>query len=202
MIDESYFDRFSTAKYRSKNPVQRYLIQRFVERLHGMFVAANPAKRVLEVGVGEGFLSGYLSERFPEKSFTGVDLSRSDLESLARLFPRIETYRLSAYELDTLDQTFDVVICAEVLEHLEDPSRALGQIAALEPKFGIFTVPHEPWFMLSNLARGKNVKRFGNDIEHINHFNKHSFRRLVEPHFEVVDLVGSYPWLLCLARAR
>lgn len=202
MLTDAYFDRFESQKYRNKNPVQRMLIRRFVTKLHAMFVAACPVKRVLEIGVGQGFLSGYLSERFVDVDFVGVDLNGDDLRHLRKNFPRIEAHEGNAFDLSFLDRTFDLVICAEVLEHLETPATALAQISRFEPKHVILTVPHEPWFMLSNLARGKNITRFGNDIEHINHYTTRSFQKLVQTRFELCELTTSYPWILALARHR
>ena len=202
MIPDSYLDRFETKKYRSNNPVKRKLIRAFIDELHSLFVAANPVQRVLEVGVGEGFISGYLSERFPEKQFVGVDLNAADIELCRAKFPQIETHVGNIYELDFLEGPFDLVICAEVLEHLDEPQRGLEQIAKLQPRRCIFTVPHEPFFMLSNLAVGKNITRLGNDPEHVNHFRPRSFAKLLGTHFHVLEQSKSYPWLLALAQPR
>lgn len=202
MIDDAYFERFSTPKYRARSRLKRALIRNFIEELHALFVAANPVERVLEVGVGEGFISGYLSERFPDKSFTGVDLDAGDLRRCRSLFPAVETIEADAQTLAGVLGPFDLVICAEVLEHLPHPQRALDAIARLRPKHCIFTVPHEPWFMLSNLARGQNLRRLGNDPEHINHFGPNGFRRLLEASFRVDEVRRSYPWLLAACRPR
>jgi hypothetical protein len=56
--------------------------------------------------------------------------------------------------------------------------------------------------MLSNLARGKNVTRFGNDPEHVNHWGTSSFRRLLETRLDVLRLTTSYPWILALTAPR
>jgi SAM-dependent methyltransferase len=224
LIPDEYFERFETPKYRSRSAVKRALIRRFVSALHDLFIEANPAARVLEIGVGEGFLSGYLSEKFPEKRFVGVDRSEADLERLRRLFPRVEALAGDACDLGALrgfggaaglvpaeppsvdrypsGAGFDVVICAEVLEHLDAPDRALEEIQRLRPRRAIFSVPHEPFFMLSNLLAGKNVRRLGNDPEHVNHWGPASFRRLLEPRFDVLRLTTSYPWVLCLTAPR
>lgn len=196
MIPDSYFERFSTPKYRMRSAPQRFLIRRFASAFHEMFLEACPVASVLEVGVGEGFLSGYLSEKFPSTRFTGVDLRDEDLHRLRAIFPRIEARRCSAYDLHTLGERFDLVICAEVLEHLDEPERALDQIVSLGPRAAIFTVPHEPFFLLSNLARGKNVTRLGNDPEHVNHWGVRSFERLLATRFRVERTTTSYPWIL------
>lgn len=202
MIPDEYFARFETKKYRNENPVQRALIRRFVRSLHDLFIEAGPVSSVLEVGVGEGFISGYLSEKFPAIQFTGVDLSEGDVERLRRKFPRIEAHVGSAYDLDGLSGSHDLIICAEVLEHLDTPERALDAMLAHRPRRLLLSVPHEPFFMLSNLARGKNVARFGNDPEHVNHWGKGSFRRLLETRLEVLRLTTSYPWILALTAPR
>lgn len=202
MIPDSYFERFSTAKYRNRNPLQRLLIRRFVQRFHSLFLEAGPVGSVLEVGVGQGFLSGYLSEKLPQARFVGVDLDGEDLRELGQIFPAIEAHQGSIYDLSFLSGPFDLVVCAEVLEHLDEPDRGLEQILALEPRRVIVTVPHEPWFQLSNLLRGKNLPRLGNDPEHVNHWGPRSLRTLLDPRFEVLQTTSSYPWLLALLAPR
>lgn len=202
MIPDSYFERFSTAKYRNRNPLQRLLIRRFVQRFHSLFLEAGPVGSVLEVGVGQGFLSGYLSEKLPQARFVGVDLDGEDLRELGQIFPAIEAHQGSIYDLSFLSGPFDLVVCAEVLEHLDEPGRGLEQILAREPRRVIVTVPHEPWFQLSNLLRGKNLPRLGNDPEHVNHWGPRSLRALLEPRFEVLQTTSSYPWLLALLAPR
>ena len=195
MIPDSYFERFETPKYRSRNPTQRWLIRRFAAQVVAFFDACGAVESVLEIGIGEGFLSGFLSERAPQTRFVGIDLNPHDLERLQSKFPRIETHQGSAYEVP-LDERFDLVICAEVLEHLESPERAVREIARLSAKHAIVTVPHEPWFMLSNFLRGKNLTRWGNDPEHVQRFRQASLSKLLARDLSVEELRTSYPWLL------
>jgi 2-polyprenyl-3-methyl-5-hydroxy-6-metoxy-1,4-benzoquinol methylase len=202
VIPDEYFARFDTKKYRNENPVQRALIRRFVASLHELFIEAGPVESVLEVGVGEGFISGYLSEKFPAIQFTGVDLAASDVERLGRKFPRVQGHVGSAYDLGGLPGNYDLVICAEVLEHLDTPERALDAMLAHRPRRLLLSVPHEPFFMLGNLARAKNVTRFGNDPEHVNHWSAGSFRRLLETRLEVLRLTTSFPWILALTAPK
>jgi 2-polyprenyl-3-methyl-5-hydroxy-6-metoxy-1,4-benzoquinol methylase len=201
-ISDDYFDRFETKKYRAKNPVKRALIRRFVGAVHELFESGDAPRSVLEIGVGEGFLSGLLSERHPEVEFSGVDLNEQDLALLAQKFPRIKRYCANIYDLSALPGGYDLIICAEVLEHVDEPERALEQIVRLAPKRVILTVPHEPWFMLSNLAMGKNITRLGNDIEHVNHFTVSSFRRLLARKLELSSVTTSYPWILAAGRPK
>lgn len=202
MISDEYFDKFQTKKYRAKNPVKRRLIGRFVDKVTELFHEGGAPRSVLEIGVGEGFLSGHLSGIHPNTKFSGVDIQAGDLELLRAKFPQIEAHQGSIYDLSSLPGGYDLIICAEVLEHLERPQDALDQIVALKPERVLLTVPHEPWFMLSNLAMGKNVRRFGNDVEHCNHFTVPSFRKLLSSRFELTTVTTSYPWILATGTPR
>lgn len=201
-VSDSYFDQFETKKYRAKNPLKRALIRRFVDQVHHLFELDGVPRSVLEIGVGEGFLSGYLSSRHAGVEFSGVDINQQDLELLSRKFPHIKRYCTSIYDLSALPGGYDLIICAEVLEHLDQPERGLEQIVKLAPKRVILTVPHEPWFMLSNLAMGKNVARLGNDVEHVNHFTVRSFRRLLSQQLVLSKVTTSYPWILAAGAPR
>ena len=103
-------------------------------------------------------------------------------------------------DLSSLPGGYDLIICAEVLEHLERPEDALDQIVRLRPARVLLTVPHEPWFMLSNLAMGKNITRFGNDLEHCNHFTVPSFKKLLSTRFNLTTVTTSYPWILATGK--
>jgi SAM-dependent methyltransferase len=90
----------------------------------------NP-KIVLEIGIGNGFVSEYLLKR-------GFDIVRSDLDS--KLLPDV-----TCTILDTpfLDDSFDVVACFELLEHLpfENFEKALLEIRRISRNWVVLSVP-------------------------------------------------------------
>jgi 2-polyprenyl-3-methyl-5-hydroxy-6-metoxy-1,4-benzoquinol methylase len=201
-LPDAYFDRFAARKYRNAHPVQRALLRRFISVLRDLALSGGPLTSVLEVGIGEGFISGLLSSELQDARFAGIDASANNVERVRRLFPEIEVAQGSAYDLTSRPRGCDLVICAEVLEHLETPTLALEQIRLLRPKRVLLSVPHEPFFMLGNLARLQNVTRLGNDPEHVNHWGRRSFRTLITPYFDVIRLTTSFPWILALATPR
>jgi hypothetical protein len=75
-------------------------------------------------------------------------------------------------------------------------------MARLRPRRLVLSVPHEPFFMLGNLARLKNVTRLGNDPEHVNHWSPRSFRRLIDGRLDLLRVTTSFPWILALAAPR
>jgi 2-polyprenyl-3-methyl-5-hydroxy-6-metoxy-1,4-benzoquinol methylase len=93
-----------------------------------------------------------------------------------------------------------LVLCTEVLEHLDDPQKGLKELVRVSKKYLVVSVPNEPFFVLAQLARGKNWSRFGNDIEHINHWTMFGFPKFVKKNAKVKILARRFPfaWTMLL----
>ena len=129
-------------------------------------------------------------------------MSAEAVEFAAARLPAVEVRRESVYELPYGDAEFDLVLCLEVLEHLERPRDAIAELARVSAGSVVISVPHEPWFRLGSLARGKYVRTLGNHPEHRNHWGPASLRAELGPRLEVVSVSRSFPWLIALCRPR
>ncbi len=98
------------------------------------------------------------------------------------------------------DQSFDLVICLEVLEHLEHPSRGLAELHRVARKRLLLSVPDEPLFRGANFVRGKNLRALGNDPGHVNHWSSRAFVHFVSAQCPVEAVRRSFPWTLVLCR--
>jgi hypothetical protein len=49
-----------------------------------------------------------------------------------------------------------------------------------------------------NLLRLKNVRRWGSDPEHVQHWSRSGFERFVENRFSIVARGRAFPWTLLL----
>jgi ubiquinone/menaquinone biosynthesis C-methylase UbiE len=96
------------------------------------------------------------------------------------------------------DDSFELVMCLEVLEHLPDPHRGLRELRRVTSAHCLVSVPHEPFFRATNFLRGKHVPAWGRDPEHLQNWTAGQFRRLVEQYFEVERFVYSFPWVISL----
>jgi len=91
-------------------------------------------KQVLDVGCGGGILSESMAKRGAQ--VTGIDLAEKSLQvaQLHALEANVQLdYRCVAVEAlaEEKPQTFDVVTCMEMLEHVPDPASVVRACAAL-----------------------------------------------------------------------
>ncbi len=188
-----YFDQFHTKKYRNHNPLQRRQIGRLLERVVALARPLQP-KTILDAGGGEGFLTGCLAASFPDAAITVVDLSPDDLQRLTERLPGVETV-VGNLETFDLQRTFDLLVATEVLEHLPRARAALRRFVRHAPRV-IVTVPNEPLFRVTNFLRGKNLSRFGNDQEHVNHWSPRSLQRFLSAELTVDTIETVFPWII------
>jgi SAM-dependent methyltransferase len=186
------------AKYGSTNPVVRRLLDRWSDRLRGV-VGPLPA-RVVDVGVGEGLCLERLLAGPPAATHVvGVEY-RVDKAQVARRLPGVTPVVGDAGMLPLPGACADLVTCIEVLEHLPEVAPAVSELARVCGDRCVVSVPWEPWFRLGNLGRGKNVRRLGNDPEHVRWFSPRRLRRELERSFADVRVVRAFPWIIAEAR--
>jgi 2-polyprenyl-3-methyl-5-hydroxy-6-metoxy-1,4-benzoquinol methylase len=191
--------RGNLQKYQSRNPVQRVLIWYF-HRWVWNLVSATGAESVLDVGCGEGFTIERLLAVDGRLPMQGLDYDWPALlrakESHPDVFFQMGDIRRLPYGRDS----FDLVLCLEVLEHLREPSAALDELKRVSGRHCLISVPNEPWFMVSNLLRGKNVRAWGNDPEHVQHWTAGRFVAMLGEYFTVERVVYPFPWVVALCR--
>jgi len=187
-------------KYESGNRVLQALIRRFHARMLDL-VAPLGAKRVLDVGCGEGFFARALLDRFPGVELVGVDASEAAIAHASARCPEAR-FEVSRIEALRARGRFDLVVCSEVLEHLEDPAAGIANLADCTAGHALLTVPWEPWFQLANLARGKYLATLGNHPEHVQRWTRAGFERAVSGRFARVHSESMFPWTLFLGTPR
>jgi len=189
-------------KYRTKNPLFRVLMGRFLVSCRELMAEAQP-ESVLEVGCGPGDLAESLFGSSPKAPFyVGSDLSLLEARGARVSAPHRSFLAASAYRLPVADGAFDCVLACEVFEHLEEPEAALAEVARVARRYLLLSVPWEPVWRLLNVARGSYLKDFGNTPGHLQHFSRPAIRRLVARRFEVVAERRPFPWTMLLARQR
>lgn len=188
-------------KYTTRNPIVRMLVDNFRAHLRAL-VQRTGARRVHEVGCGEGFLARQLA-------VDGCEVRGSDLSpaTIAEARERSAGLGISfqvadLYRLEPGRDAAELVICCEVLEHLPDPAQALEILGRLAQPHLVVSVPREPLWRVLNVARGKYWAELGNTPGHLQHWSRPGFIRLLEQHFDLLELRTPLPWTMALCRVR
>jgi SAM-dependent methyltransferase len=190
-------------KYSTSNPIEKRLVSGFLGQLD-LLVTRSGARAAHEVGCGEGELAMRLARR-------GLRVRGSDAypEVIAEARERAAaagidvTYEATPVEeLDPERHAAELIVCCEVLEHLDDPEAALEVLAGLARPWLIASVPREPLWRALNMARLKYVGELGNTPGHLGHWSKRGFVGMLGRRFEVVAVRSPLPWTMALCRAR
>jgi SAM-dependent methyltransferase len=127
-------------------------------------LAADPGSRVLDAGAGSGTFSNRLSAE-------GFDVTSTDVtdEALEVLRARVwgPVVRADATSLPFRTESFDAVVLAEVLEHVEDDAGALAEAARVLRPQGVLavSVPRNPaWFSQSDRWAGHFRRYTGEEL--------------------------------------
>lgn len=115
-------------------------------------------KSILDVGCGDGFVINSLAGKY---ECTGVDISETALKSV-----QCRKMVASATELPFEDDSFDLVMINDVIEHLpgEILTAALRELQRVTRKYLLITVP-----FMENLNAGMTYCRGCGSVYHITH---------------------------------
>ncbi len=204
VIDEGVVAGNVYDKYGTRNPVARWLMRRFLAAFRDL-VRLSGAREAHEVGCGEGRLA-------VELAGLGLRVRASDFSSKILAVARttvaraaeegaIELRVASVYDL-TGEDAAELIVCCEVLEHLDRPAEALRLLEPLARPHAIFSVPREPLWRLLNVLRGRYLGDFGNTPGHLQHWSRRRFLAFLGSRFDVVAVRCPLPWTMALCRSR
>jgi len=190
-------------KYNSKNPIVKWMMQGFDKNLQNL-VAQTKAQDIHEIGCGEGYW-------ILKWAAQGINSRGSDFSELAIKFAHenaelsnlnISLAKKSIYDMNTAQDSATLIVCCEVLEHLEYPEKALEILNTIADPYLILSVPKEPVWSILNLIRGKYWKELGNTPGHIQQWSKSSFIQLVSGYLEIIEVRYPLPWTMLLCKKR
>ncbi len=194
----SVYQSANLHKYTADNRIYRWHLQAVMDQLVELIDQAQPGS-LLDAGCGEGFVAGDLARRRPEIAVTGVDLSPEAIAYAQERFGKLARFRTgSVYKLPFSDRSFDLVLCSEVLEHLDEPEKAIAELKRVARSHVLITVPLEPYFdWLNRVGRSLNLSV---DPGHVNFWTKERFQDFIRIHFDEPRFAWKHIYQFALAR--
>lgn len=191
-------------KYISKNPLVVFLNNHFLSAISSLVKSVESA-RILDIGCGEGIVANFLINTLSIDSnqIAGLDLDRNCLQISKIINPGTTVYQGSIYDLPFQDNSFDLVLALEILEHLEFPEKAIGELNRVSKAWILISVPNDWMFRAGNMLRFKYLSSWGNTPGHIQHWKKRTFTDLIETYVHIVETkMPLFLWLLFLCHKK
>jgi O-antigen biosynthesis protein len=177
-VDAEVSERFDPARMRGEIIEAEHLARyRWVSP-----IAAD--RRVLDAGCGTAYGSMLLAEA-GALEVVGVDLATGVLEEAREQMPA--TVVLEEGDVTSLayeDASFDLVVCFEVIEHLEEPGRALDEFHRVLGPDGVLAVS----------SPNRDVYPPGNP-HHVHEYTPPELERELARNFPFVRLERQHTWI-------
>jgi 2-polyprenyl-3-methyl-5-hydroxy-6-metoxy-1,4-benzoquinol methylase len=133
-------------------------------------------RRILDVGVVDHFLDASSSERWLHgelcevaEKCVGVDVLVEQLEQL-----RLRGYDVRNVDLThgPLDETFDIIVMGEIIEHIEQPGMLLRNAAMMLEEGGVLvlTTPN-PWYVNVIIKNLLDTAPFTDSADHVSWYD-------------------------------
>jgi 2-polyprenyl-3-methyl-5-hydroxy-6-metoxy-1,4-benzoquinol methylase len=171
--------------------------ERFVpDEMHGDLVEAEhlarywwaaslaDGRRVLDAGCGMGYGTNLLAAAGATQS-VGVDVAESVIEvASTSAGERVSFTAADVRQLPFDDGTFDLVVCFEVIEHIEDQDQVLDELARVLAPHGVLAVssPNPDAYVPGN-------------PHHVRELRPEELRELVAKRFEHVEVFAQANWI-------
>jgi 2-polyprenyl-3-methyl-5-hydroxy-6-metoxy-1,4-benzoquinol methylase len=143
------------------------------EKIYSKIIEIIPQRsKVLDVGCGMGVLLNRVKNEKEAKVY-GIDISRIAIEKLYQrgLYGQVSMLPF----LGLKDETFDVAVGTELLEHLKNPERGIKEICRVVRSNGlmIFTVPD-------------NCMGIKDADDHLHQYNQNTFQEIMKKFGELI----------------
>lgn len=119
--------------------VKNNILQRawHTRKLSTVIKRINPTpKNILDVGCASGWFLSQLHKKYPKAKCFGVDIYSDAIKYGKKKYPTLSFSVADAHKLPYKAATFDLVVCTEVLEHVEDPLHVVLEIKRVLRKNG------------------------------------------------------------------
>lgn len=143
-------------------------------------------KKILDIGCGVGTLALFLANK--SNKVVGIDVSSRAIKIAenARKYLNIENVTFINSELKRLDETFDLVICTEVIEHIANEDEFLKKINSNLSKKGLLliTTPSKS----SIFYKIGLLNEFDKDVGHLRRYTFNSIDEVLNKNgFEIIE---------------
>jgi ubiquinone/menaquinone biosynthesis C-methylase UbiE len=150
---------------------------------------------IVDLGCGEGITLEKISRIYPEKSCIGIDYLLENLFICRSR--RLDVSGGDIYQLPIKNDSIDCILFFEVIEHLDDPEKALGEIwRVLKPRGKLIILfPNDFMYKIARITTFK-IKEAMYDPGHIKQWTPGVARKMARRNGFKVIRQRSIPFII------
>ncbi len=117
-------------------------------------------EQIFEIGCGSGATGMAIKQKFPDVEYIGMDSDKEAAEIAQTRLDKVIVSDIDKVQLNTFGfkkESFDLIICADILEHLYDPWRMLNDLRGYLTSDGkiLASIPNVQYInQITNLLHG------------------------------------------------
>ena len=149
----------------------------------------NPSA-ILDVGCASGWFLSQMAVKYPKASCTGIDVYKDGVEYGKKKYKKLNLTVSDAHKMPFEKDSFDTVVCAEVLEHVVNPREVLKEIRRVLKKEGVAVIEMDTGNLLFKLVWHwwTNLRHGVWENAHIQEFNTEILKNMIEGEgFNIVE---------------
>lgn len=135
------------------------------------------SSKILDVGCASGWFISKVSRKFPKAQCYGIDIYDKGIRYAKKIYPKIEFEVADAHRIPYRKNTFDLVICTEVLEHLDNPKIAILEIKRVLKKDGLAVIELDSGNLLFSIV-WYMWRKFGGKVWNDSHLYSFNIKKL------------------------
>lgn len=168
--------------YKNEAEISDFNPQTDVNEIHRCLAAYSviPAGyhlHILDAGCGDGYFCHWIKGKRKDINVQGLDISGPRLERARARYDSIKFYEGMLPYMPFENNSYDLVSCIEVLEHMSDPVVCLRELARVSRQYVLITVPDRE--KLRSVLCPHCLKKFPEN-GHLHSFDQNNLHRILK----------------------
>lgn len=138
--------------------------------------------KILDVGCAGGFMTSKVAEIFPNAQVFGIDPYPAAIAYAKKRFPQMCFQIADAHQLPFDEDSFDLIICYETIEHVVNPLKILQEMRRVIKKDGIVILAMDSGNLLFKTIWWGWEKTFGRVWQnaHLHPFHHQDLEKIIK----------------------
>lgn len=166
----------------TKNLLQKIWHQGKVKAIVDLMDPTTTKKKILDIGCASGWLLNEIVTRFTSMQGIGVDVYKDAIDYGNAKYPHLKLQVADGHSLPFPDNSVNIIVCSEVLEHVLSPQTVLSEMKRVLKPDGYAIIEMDSgnalfkivWYWWTNIRHGVW------EDAHIQKFNANKLMHMIE----------------------